>query len=95
MSRFSPVAVTPRTRPPAVQKRAGLGRRLYGWFALSTYVPDHLFIWGWCAALKGLWLHLRHRYDVVYTTSFPESAHLPGLLLNAVGVNCRVRSGSR
>jgi glycosyltransferase involved in cell wall biosynthesis len=29
---------------------------------------------------------LRHRYDVVYTTSFPESAHLPGLVLSALGV---------
>jgi glycosyltransferase involved in cell wall biosynthesis len=81
----APAAATPR--PPKDEKRPGLGRRLYGWFALSTYVPDHLFIWGWCAALKALWLHLRRRYDVVYTTSFPESAHLPGLLLHAVGVN--------
>src|SRR5262245_49716132 len=72
----------PRSLPPG----PSLGRRLYGWFALSAYVPDHLFIWGWSAALKSVWLHLRHRYDVVYTTSFPESAHLPGLVLSALGV---------
>jgi glycosyltransferase involved in cell wall biosynthesis len=34
-----------------------------------------------------LWLHLRRRYDVVYTTSYPESAHLPGLILRALGVH--------
>jgi glycosyltransferase involved in cell wall biosynthesis len=75
------------TPAPSPQSPAsGLGRTLYGWFALSAYVPDHLFIWGWSAALKSVWLHLRHRYDVVYTTSFPESAHLPGLVLSALGV---------
>jgi glycosyltransferase involved in cell wall biosynthesis len=68
-------------------RRAGFGRTLYGWFALSAYVPDHLFIWGWCAALKCLLLHLRRRYDVVYTTSYPESAHLAGLVLSALGVH--------
>jgi glycosyltransferase involved in cell wall biosynthesis len=66
--------------------RGGLGRTLYRWFALSVYFPDHLFIWGWSAALKLLWLHFKRRYDVVYTTSYPESAHLAGLMLNLLGV---------
>ena len=82
----SPSGEPRRDLAEARSAKAGLGRRLYGWFALSAYVPDHLFIWGWSAALKSVWLHLRHRYDVVYTTSFPESAHLPGLVLSALGV---------
>ena len=71
---------------PKPRARSGLGRTLYRWFALSLYFPDHLFIWGWLAAFTVLRLHLRRRYDVVYTTSYPESAHLAGLLLRALGV---------
>src|SRR5262245_5052917 len=83
----SPATTVVRSPDPSPKSPAsGLGRTLYAWFALSAYVPDHLFIWGWSAALKSVWLHLRHRYDVVYTTSFPESAHLPGLVLSALGV---------
>ena len=66
--------------------RRSLPRTLYRWFALSVYFPDHLFIWGWFAAFRLLWLHIRRRYDLVYTTSYPESAHLAGLMLNALGV---------
>jgi glycosyltransferase involved in cell wall biosynthesis len=54
---------------------------------MLLYFPDHLFVWGWLAALTGLWLHARNRYDVVYTTSYPESAHLPGIVLGLLGVN--------
>jgi len=61
-------------------------RTLYRWFALSVYFPDHLFLWGWFAAFRLLWLHARRHYDLVYTTSFPESAHLAGLMLRAFGV---------
>jgi len=67
-------------------RRPGVARRLYRCFALSFYFPDHLFIWGWLAAFRALRLHLTRRYALVYTTSFPESAHLAGLLLHAVGV---------
>ncbi len=66
--------------------RRGVGRTLYRWLAVTLYFPDHLFAWGWLAAFKALGLHARRRYDVVYTTSFPESAHLAGLLLHACGV---------
>ncbi len=72
--------------PEASPARSGMGRTMYRWFALSAYFPDHLFLWGWLAAIKSVRLHLRHRYDVVYTTSYPESAHLSGLLLKALGV---------
>jgi glycosyltransferase involved in cell wall biosynthesis len=66
--------------------RRSVPRTLYRWFALSVYFPDYLFLWGWFAAFKLLWLHVRRRYDLVYTTSYPESAHLAGLMLNALGV---------
>lgn len=72
--------------PSVPRPRRSLRRTLYRWFALSVYFPDHLFLWGWFAAFKLLSLHVRRRYDLVYTTSFPESAHLAGLLLNALGV---------
>jgi glycosyltransferase involved in cell wall biosynthesis len=67
-------------------RQVGLGGRLYRWLALALYFPDHLFVWGWAAAFRALWLHARRRYDLVYTTSHPESAHLAGLMLSAVGV---------
>jgi glycosyltransferase involved in cell wall biosynthesis len=93
--RVDPAATTPAAGPPAAAESArtvertggrGLFRAIYRWFALSTYFPDHLFLWGWSAAFKSLRLHLRRRYDVIYTTSFPESAHLAGVLLSACGV---------
>jgi glycosyltransferase involved in cell wall biosynthesis len=63
-------------------EKGGLYRRL----AMSAYVPDHLMLWGVLAALRCAWLQLRYGYDVIYTTSFPESAHLSGLLLRWLGV---------
>ena len=66
----------------AGHSKGGLYRR----FAMAAYFPDHLMLWGVLAALRCAWLQLRYGYDVVYTTSFPESAHLAGLLLRALGV---------
>jgi glycosyltransferase involved in cell wall biosynthesis len=59
---------------------------VYRRFAMLLYFPDHLFLWGWFAAVTSLWLHLFRRYDIVYTTSYPESAHIPGLALSLAGV---------
>jgi len=59
---------------------------LYRRFAMSAYFPDHLMLWGFLAALRCAWLQLRYGYDVIYTTSFPESAHLSGRLLRWLGV---------
>ena len=70
---------TPRPRP-------GVLRSLYARFTMVAYFPDHLFVWGWIAAAVSLALHLTRRYDAVYSTSFPESAHLPGLVLRRIGV---------
>jgi glycosyltransferase involved in cell wall biosynthesis len=69
-----------------VPPRLGLRGRLYRQLAMVAYFPDHLFIWGWIAAVLCVWRHLRRRYDVVYTTSYPESAHLPGIVLHSMGV---------
>lgn len=87
-ARPAPPAQAPATPPAAAprQGRRSLAGRVYGWFALSVYVPDYLFLWGWCAAVVAVWQHLRRRYDLIYTTSSPESAHLPGLALSALGV---------
>ena len=58
----------------------------YKRLAMWAYFPDHLMVWGVLAALQCLWLQLRYGYDVVYTTSYPESAHLAGFVLRALGV---------
>jgi glycosyltransferase involved in cell wall biosynthesis len=90
-------STTPETRPqttsharPAGERqtpvRPGMLSSLYRRLAMCVYFPDHLFVWGYFATVTGVWMHLRRRYDVVYTTSYPESAHLPGLLLQFVGV---------
>lgn len=60
--------------------------RLYRPFAMTAYFPDQFFTWGWLTALRALRLHLRERYDIVYTTSYPESGHLAGLVLRLFGV---------
>ena len=59
-----------------------LGYRL----VLPLAFPDKHVLWGLCAALRALVLHLRRRFDAIYTTSHPESAHLPGMLLHLLGV---------
>lgn len=72
--------------PAAAPRTSGLGSRLYRRMAMGLYFPDHLFLWGWLASAASLWAWLRRRHDLVYTTSHPESAHLPGLLLRTFGV---------
>jgi glycosyltransferase involved in cell wall biosynthesis len=93
-SRRAPAGMPAGPGPPAAEggrrsdrgARRSLSQAIYRWFAISTYFPDHLFLWGWSAALKSLALHLRRRYEVIYTTSYPESAHLAGLVLAMCGV---------
>jgi glycosyltransferase involved in cell wall biosynthesis len=67
-------------------ERPGLAKTLYGHWVMLGYFPDQYFLWGWLTALRALGLHLIRRYDLIYTTSYPESCHLPGLLLKALGV---------
>jgi glycosyltransferase involved in cell wall biosynthesis len=71
---------TPKDYKPTAAKK------IYRLFIMLFYFPDQFFIWGWMAAFKALWLHLKRRYDVIYTTSYPESGHLPGLILRHFGV---------
>ena len=68
----------------ALPRRAA--KRIYVLLAMILYFPDQYFVWGWLAAFKALSLHLRNRYDLVYTTSHPESGHLAGLVLELFGV---------
>ena len=70
----------------ASRSAPGMLRSVYERFTMVAYFPDHLFVWGWLAAAASLALHLTRRYDAIYTTSFPESAHLPGLTLRRLGV---------
>jgi glycosyltransferase involved in cell wall biosynthesis len=63
-----------------------VGAAIYRRLAMCLYFPDHLFLWGYFATAAALWMHVRGRYDAIYTTSYPESAHLPGFLLHALGV---------
>jgi glycosyltransferase involved in cell wall biosynthesis len=85
--RTSPPSRAPAaTSTPRVHTRSGSGGALYRRFAMLLYFPDHFFTWGWLAAVASVGLWIRHRYDVVYTTSHPESAHLAGLALKLLGV---------
>ncbi len=66
--------------------RPTAAKKIYRFFIMLFYFPDKLFIWGWLAAFKALWLHLKKRYDLVYTTSYPQSGHLAGMVLRHFGV---------
>jgi glycosyltransferase involved in cell wall biosynthesis len=63
-----------------------LKKRIYRLFVMLLYFPDQFVVWGWLAAFTAVRLQLTHRYDAVYTTSYPESAHLAGLALRLLGV---------
>ncbi len=53
--------------------------RAYHALARHLFVPDEQIGWVPFAAAKALRLHLRRPYDVILTTSPPESCHLVGL----------------
>lgn len=55
--------------------------RIYHTLARHLFVPDEQIGWVPFATVKALRLHLRRPYDVVLTTSPPESCHLVGLKL--------------
>ena len=61
--------------------KAGL---VYHTLARHLFVPDEQFGWVPFAAAKAFRLHRRRRYDVVLTTSPPESCHFVGLKLKTV-----------
>ena len=80
-------ALRQKTSPsvPTFTKR--LLKDIYRRLIMFCYFPDQVFIWGWLSSLKALWLHLKRRYDLIYTTSNPPSGHLPGLILKSFGVS--------
>ena len=85
--RLASPALRPAAVPSAPQAhRRGPAGALYRRVAMLLYFPDHFFAWGWLAAFASVILWIRRRYDVVYTTSHPESAHLAGLALKLLGV---------
>ncbi len=65
--------------PPA--PKAG---RVYNAVVRHLFVPDEQLGWVPFAATKAFRLHLKARYDVVLTTSPPESCHVIGLKLKIV-----------
>jgi glycosyltransferase involved in cell wall biosynthesis len=67
-------------------KKTNLKKLCYRLWMMVVYFPDQFFIWGWLAAIKALFLHMRRGYDIIYTTSHPQSGHLAGFLLSMLGV---------
>jgi glycosyltransferase involved in cell wall biosynthesis len=63
-----------------------VAKGIYRLFIMFFYFPDEFFMWGLLGAIRALWLHHKHRYDLVYTTSHPESGHLAGCVLKILGV---------
>jgi glycosyltransferase involved in cell wall biosynthesis len=80
----APSAPGPNGEATAASRRRA-GKAIYGAAIMKLYFPDQFFLWGILATIVAVVLHLRRRYDVVYTTSYPESAHLPGLVLRRLG----------
>ena len=66
--------------------RRALWERIGYRLVLPCAFPDKHVLWGLRSALRALWIHLRQPLQIIYTTSFPESAHLPGILLHLLGV---------
>lgn len=88
-SRDAKLSSAPESATPlsdSGQPKGGKAGGAYQRFAMRAYFPDHLFLWGLLAAVRCVWLQFRYGYDVVYTTSYPESAHLPGFVLSALGI---------
>lgn len=83
------VAAVPSGEGRRTARRSGLrklGKKIYVTLVMLFYFPDQYFLWGWLTAFTALGLHFKNRYDLVYTTSRPESAHLVGLVLRPLGV---------
>ncbi len=66
--------------------RRSLWERIGYRVALPFAFPDKHVLWGLRSAVRALWMHVRRPLHVIYTSSFPESAHLPGMLLHLFGV---------
>lgn len=60
---------------------AGLDWRVDRLYAPLS-IPDRHLPWALAAVPAGLWLMLRHRIDVIYSTSWPYSDHVAGLILH-------------
>ncbi|MGH9580829.1 MAG: glycosyltransferase, partial [Terriglobales bacterium] len=71
-------------RPHALQPHL---RNLADWIQNTLYFPDDSAGWIPFALEKALELHLRERFDAVYTTHPPRAGHVVGMLLSAL---CRV-----
>jgi glycosyltransferase involved in cell wall biosynthesis len=87
-------AAPPRTEPPAVQRAAKPGGRLWRytggiWNGLvrQTFFPDQQAGWALFAARSGLKAHRREPVDVVYSSSLPVACHLAaGIVAKRTGL---------
>ncbi|HUU84108.1 MAG TPA: glycosyltransferase [Phycisphaerae bacterium] len=89
LNELPPEVVVHRSR--SFEYRGALGRG--GWLARGLdwriralldrlAVPDPMSFWAVPAVIKALWIIHRHRIDALYSTSWPFSDHLAGLILH-------------
>jgi glycosyltransferase involved in cell wall biosynthesis len=65
-------------------ENAGLLERVKGTILRLFSFPDHMIFWIPFAVIKGMWLMVRKKPDVIYTSSPPHSAQIIGLALAKV-----------
>ncbi|MBN2183836.1 MAG: glycosyltransferase family 4 protein [Candidatus Krumholzibacteriota bacterium] len=71
--------------PPEQRSKEPIGEKLKRYFfSLFVFLPDDRAGWIFPAVVKGIWLILRYRIDVIYTTSPPSSSLVAGLILKTV-----------
>ncbi|TFG88261.1 MAG: hypothetical protein E4H16_05330, partial [Candidatus Atribacteria bacterium] len=71
--------------PPEQESVEPIIEKLKRYFlSLFVLLPDDNAGWIFPAGVKGIWLILRYRIDVIYTTSPPSSSLVAGLLLKII-----------
>jgi glycosyltransferase involved in cell wall biosynthesis len=59
-------------------------RRIAKYFFTLLTTPDHMNLWTVFAVFNGIYLILKEKCDLIYTSSPPHSAHLSGLILSKI-----------
>lgn len=76
---LKPISNQANSPPEAVTINAV--RHSINWHKRLFYIPDRQWLWAITAYLAAIGLHKREQFDVVLTTSPPESVHWVGWLL--------------
>lgn len=66
---------------PFLRQSSGLKKKIAQWVRKWLFIPDDRVLWVPFAVLKGLRIIRKEKPIVIFTTSFPSSAHLVGLIL--------------